>query len=331
MGNFIIKSLMAALLLGLLVSGISCETGNVPVTSSPTPTPTLTLTPKPTPKPTPTPTPLSTIALSRSSVILIANEGQSNPSSRIIDIVNAGVGRMDWTATGNATWLNISPVSGFSTGECNHLTVSVSSYGMIAGNYSARITISAPAASNTPQIIPVSLTIYQVATVTETLRPMADGNFADLTPMGGDARHYTKVDEVKADDWTTNVFNHSPTAKLDTYRLSYHLGNSGKINSVTVHARVNVYDGDGFAEVALFTKSGLYYGEEIYIPHPFCWWEIYEVWTVNPETQNPWTWDEINALEAGILLKGAEKVTEESGAFCTQVYVEVNYTPSLAP
>lgn len=264
--------------------------------------------------------------------MLIANEGQSNLSNRTIDIANSGVGIINWTAEGNATWLMVFPVSGYSTnGECSHLTVAANSYGMSAGTYSARITISALGASNNPQIIPVSLTIYKVATVTETLRPNADGTFPELTPVGGDALHYNKVDEVTPDDWATTVFNHSPTAKLDTYRLYHYSGDSGVINSVTVYARVNVYDGDGSARLAIYTNGSLYYGDEIYMAHPSCWWDICEVWTTNPKTQNPWTWNEINVLEAGIELKGAANVTVDSGAFCTQVYVEVNYTPSLAP
>lgn len=354
MGNFLMKGLIAALIIGLLVAGIACGTGNVIETASPTPTATPTPTPTATPKPTttftpattptatpaatatPTPTPTAatspTIALSRSSIVLMANEGQSNPASRRLDIVNAGVGLMNWNVKGNATWLTVFPASGYSTnGECSHITVSVNTYGMSAGNYTARITITAPGASNSPQIVPVTLTIYKIATITETLRPIADGNFTELTVMGGDSLHYNKVDEINPDDWLTSVYNHSPTAKLDTYRLTHHFGSSGTINSVTVYARVDVYDGDGFAKLATYTNGVLYYGEEVYIAHPFCWWDIYEVWTTNPETHSAWTWDEINALQAGISLRGAEQLTEDSGAFCTQVYVEVNYTPGIGP
>ncbi len=54
------------------------------------------------------------------------------------------------------------------------------------------------------------------------------------------------------------------------------------------------------------------------------WATYYQDHSVNPNTGQPWTWAEINALQAGIKLTGEEGEEPE----CTQVYVEVTYTPS---
>ena len=68
---------------------------------------------------------------------------------------------MNWAVSGDAHWLNLSPASGNSTGQWDDVTVSVDCSGMVAGSYTASITISATGATNTPQTVPVSLTINQ--------------------------------------------------------------------------------------------------------------------------------------------------------------------------
>ncbi len=51
-------------------------------------------------------------------------------------------------------------------------------------------------------------------------------------------------------------------------------------------------------------------------------------WTTNPDTGQPWTWDEIDALQVGVELKTDS--TEDS-SICTQVYLEVDYTAYSSP
>ena len=54
------------------------------------------------------------------------------------------------------------------------------------------------------------------------------------------------------------------------------------------------------------------------------WASYTKDWAVNPFTSQPWTWDEINALEIGVTLFDNEEKTPA----CSQVYVEVTYTPA---
>lgn len=102
-----------------------------------------------------------TIDYSPSSFSFSATQGGSNPSSQTLSIRNSGGGALDWSVSDDAGWLSLSPTSGSSTGETDSVAVSVSISGMSVGSYSATITISASEATNTPQTVPVSLTITE--------------------------------------------------------------------------------------------------------------------------------------------------------------------------
>jgi hypothetical protein len=45
-------------------------------------------------------------------------------------------------------------------------------------------------------------------------------------------------------------------------------------------------------------------------------------WNTNPYTHQAWTWQEINDLLAGVSLYRAS-----GDSRCTQMYIEINYTP----
>lgn len=110
--------------------------------------------------PAPTPPVLSpTIAFRPLSLSFSATEGGSNPGSQILGIWDSGGGTLNWSVSDDTPWLTLSPTSGSSTGETDDVSVSVDISGMNAKSYSATITISDPEASNSPQMVPVSLTI----------------------------------------------------------------------------------------------------------------------------------------------------------------------------
>ncbi|MFO0773272.1 MAG: fibronectin type III domain-containing protein [Nitrospiraceae bacterium] len=95
------------------------------------------------------------IGLSPSSLSFNATSSGSNPGNQSIAISNSGAGTLTWSATDNASWLTVSQ-SG------NTVVASVDKTGLTAGTYNALITVSASGAINTPQTIPVSLTLTQV-------------------------------------------------------------------------------------------------------------------------------------------------------------------------
>lgn len=99
----------------------------------------------------------ATIAYSPSSLTFTATEG-ANPSNQTLSVANAGGGTLNWSVSGDAAWLSVSPASGSSTGEVDGVVVSVNAAGLKAGSYSASITVSG-GANITPQTVSVNLTI----------------------------------------------------------------------------------------------------------------------------------------------------------------------------
>jgi len=88
----------------------------------------------------------------------------SNASSQSFAVWNSGGGTLSYTVSGNASWLSLTPSGGTSTGGHGTMTVNFDTSSLAAGNYQATITISASGATNTPQIIPVSLIVSDLIT-----------------------------------------------------------------------------------------------------------------------------------------------------------------------
>jgi len=92
------------------------------------------------------------IGMSPTSLAFNATAGGNNPSTQNVVITNTGTGTLTWTVTDNANWLT-------ATQSGNSVVASVNIAGLAAGNYSGVITVSASGATNTPQSVPVTLTI----------------------------------------------------------------------------------------------------------------------------------------------------------------------------
>jgi hypothetical protein len=93
-----------------------------------------------------------TIGMSPTSLAFNATAGGNNPSTQNILVTNTGTGTLTWTVTDNANWLT-------ATQSGNSVVASINITGLAAGNYSGVITVSASGATNTPQTVPVTLTV----------------------------------------------------------------------------------------------------------------------------------------------------------------------------
>lgn len=158
---------------------------------------------------------------------------------------------------------------------------------------------------------------------TLTLRPDGAGKDTDLTPIPAVA-NYLNVDEAVPDDDTTYVYTSYDLGENDIYSLGNSTYQRGPINSVTVYA-VAKETGSGTIRLVVYTNSVRYYGdiEGLFGSYD----EDDHIWTTNPSTGNPWTWDEINNLEAGVNINSNTAIVN-----ITQVYVVVNYdlaTPAV--
>jgi hypothetical protein len=131
-------------------------------------------------------------------------------------------------------------------------------------------------------------------------------------PISGN--HFDKVDEATPDDFSTYVYN-SYAAGTDLYGLTNHSTETGTIHYVRLYTRIGL--------TPLAVKGVIKIGGTIYhgTQHTAGLWQTFsDQWNKNPQTGQAWTWGNIDNLQAGILLS--------VNGTCTQVYVEVNYTPS---
>jgi hypothetical protein len=170
----------------------------------------------------------------------------------------------------------------------------------------------------------------------ETLRPNGAGVETSIPHQAPDSGyHWDKVDEAIADGETTYAYQHSLDGgewHRDLYALPGHTG-SGTITGVTVHYRGIANYSHG-ARASIRTHNMTYDGTNT--GFDASWITQFHTWSNNPYTGAPWTWDEIDALEAGVNIGVAGYTTAQYLVKCTQVYVEVEYTlpkgmPGLNP
>lgn len=104
-------------------------------------------------------TPTPSIQLNPVSLNFSGTAGGVAPLAQTFNISNPSGGTLSWTLAEPATWLGLNIGSGTTTTEVDGISASVSISGLAAGTYTTAITVSASGASNTPQVIPVTLTL----------------------------------------------------------------------------------------------------------------------------------------------------------------------------
>ena len=209
-------------------------------------------------------------------------------------------------------------------------------------NTSGSITVS-PTETTTYTITATGLGGTTTASATITVTPPPPPQSLIIRPNGaGDETnilyqypefsglHYDKVAEATPDEDTTYVYVYLGYAAGVYFRDLYNLANpsaSGTINWVKVWIRAyGPYIPYGnYAKTALKTGGTVYEGADIALTISYD--NYYTQYATNPQTGVAWTWADISNLQAGVSLKA------DSGyyASCTQVYVEVNYTPAPVP
>ena len=90
--------------------------------------------------------------------------GGATPLAKTINLVNSAGGTLTWSMMESAAWLALNITSGTTTTESDQVSASVSVQGLTAGTYNTVITVEASGAANSPQQIPVSLTLSQPTT-----------------------------------------------------------------------------------------------------------------------------------------------------------------------
>ncbi|MCP5050985.1 MAG: hypothetical protein GY940_27725, partial [bacterium] len=101
--------------------------------------------------------------------------------------VSPTVGSIIWTATGNVSWIYLTPSSGMDSGR---VEVSIYPYYLSAGTYSGTITIKDAYASNSPTVVTVNLEVYEEGKTSEPF-----GQFS--TPVNGS----TVISSIAVTGW----------------------------------------------------------------------------------------------------------------------------------
>jgi hypothetical protein len=142
---------------------------------------------------------------------------------------NSDSGTLDYTITDDVGWLSVSPTSGSSTGEHDTITVSYDTSGLTAGTYNGTITITDTSATNSPQSVPVSLTVNSVVpAATIALNPTSlstscdEGNDAssqtfDLWNSGSGTLNYSMGSSSNTAVFGNVPGAHYPNTIQDTY------------------------------------------------------------------------------------------------------------------
>ena len=162
----------------------------------------------------------------------------------------------------------------------------------------------------------------------ETLRPNATGDEENIPGAVGGSIHWQLVDDVVHDGDTTHVYTNLQDFWFrDLYNISSPTG-SGTINSIKVFARCRAETNWGKVKLVIKPSSTAYESPEKSIEYDTYDYPRYHVWTVNPDTSSAFTWEELENLQIGISLSLYLYATF---CRCTQVWVEVDYTPPVAP
>ncbi|MCP4157953.1 MAG: hypothetical protein GY757_60145 [bacterium] len=114
------------------------------------------------------------LSLDRSQFYFGAGSGTATVAQNLL-VENSGASTLNWWVSADQDWLEFTPASGTGSGE---ISLSVDATGLAAGNYSGTLTVGDYGATNSPQTVAVSLTVYDSGS---TSAPF--GEF--LTPAGG--------------------------------------------------------------------------------------------------------------------------------------------------
>lgn len=171
-----------------------------------------------------------------------------------------------------------------------------------------------------------------VAAAGETLYPNADGFLIELDRFGPFSTNWEACSTDDSD--TSYVYTDHPDWWIyDFYNLP-DVSLTGTINSVTVGIVAKRADWSGedsvrdSARSVIMTNSETYLGSSITLTTD---WAAYTTtYTTNPYTTTLWTWDEIDDLQAGVVLRSASPDSARN-SMCTHVYVIISYNLPAPP
>jgi hypothetical protein len=132
----------------------------------------------------------------RSTFGAVVNGVSTGPQG--FTITNSGTGTLNWSITDNAAWIDCSPTSGTNNAL---ITVTVVSPGLSAGTYTGTITVFDPLAAGSPQLVQVTLHVYDPNQVSAPWgsfdTPIQGSTVSSSVPFTGWALDDLGVQDVK--------------------------------------------------------------------------------------------------------------------------------------
>jgi hypothetical protein len=270
-----------------------------------------------------------------------SEESLETPSYRVLSLQN---GRANFSLAGitssSQSWTQTSQAD-FESGTLNQLDTTTSPGDVILDRFTDNVTDSFDNSDNIASSVNVTISGGQAkldfaagVSANETFRPNAAGdktNITDQFPATG--AHWDKVDDVTSDGDSTYIETSNPAWQEDLYNIPDHVSGSGIINYVRVYMvarslRAGTPDQAG-ARVHIKTNGVEYSGSDVNLTNTYTSYSY--TWSTNPQTSGNWTWMEIDNLQAGVALQRSFNTggTSTRHSRCTQVYIEVNYTPQI--
>ncbi len=138
--------------------------------------------------------------------------------------------------------------------------------------------------------------------------------------------HWGAVDDISPDYNATYIYSTNYTVHGDHFKFPDTSG-VGRINKIAVcflATRQTQGSSDGYVAGQVRIGATDYSLNGILRP-PLGSWELYSCeLTTNPATAQPWTWAEMDVLEVRQMLRAYDGQMR-----CTQVYVEIDYSPPI--
>lgn len=158
-----------------------------------------------------------------------------------------------------------------------------------------------------------------------TFRPNAAGDETGINeqyPVTGE--HWDKVAEETADNDGTYVATDTNVWQEDLYNITNHSTQTagGTINYVKVYmvGATTVNTTGTTAYIHIKTNGVEYNGSEEVLSIDYTTFS--NQWNTNPQSGQPWTWNEIDNLQIGV---GLRRPDGSEFAKCTQVYAEIEF------
>ena len=104
-----------------------------------------------------------TLAVSSSALTFTQFAGLAAPAAQTVTVTNPAGGALPFSVVSDSSWLTVTPAGGSAPAV---LTISADGRNLLPGTYTGTITVQAPGASNSPQLIRATLTVMQQQTIT---------------------------------------------------------------------------------------------------------------------------------------------------------------------